>query len=250
MFTQMSMLMGCCRERHLTRIDPNVEDENVSWVCTARANSNVREWRNANGVVADTLYAQPRSGYFIVDDSTPFPYNGYGHPASMSGAGFMTGPSKTSGRTSELYLRAIVHFNRSNTGICHIASIMGPDGSVVFSLTGQASGANGWLITAKWTDIENKTQSMQTYSGGPSQKDWIDVKVFIPASGAAKISSTAVINTSYNHTEENTKATKGFKDNLGDQLYVFSSGGPQAQWHDGYRIYRVGIGNRISTALP
>lgn len=250
MFTQSSMLIGCCRERYLTRIDPNVEDENVSWVCTVRGNSNIREWRNASGDPADTLRAQPSSGYFIVDDQSPFPYNGYGHSVSMGGAGYMTGPSKTSGRTSELYFRVIVHFNRSNTGTCHIASILGPSGDVVFRLTGGAMGATGWMITAQWTDTENKIQTMQTYNGGSGQKDWVDVKVFIPASGPARMSSSAVINNSFKHTEENKNATKGFKDNLGDQLYVFSSNGPSAQWHDAYRLYRIGIGNKISTALP
>lgn len=253
MYTQMSLLMGCCRERYLTRIDKNVEDENVSWTCSARPPGNVREWFNTTGNPAETLRVYPASGYFHVSQTTPDPFNGFHHSNGMAGAGYMTGPSKTSGRTSEMYFRVMVYMIR-NSGECHIASVTDKDGKVIFRVNGSSIGnqnGDGFRITVDWTDTENKQQTMTASRlTTPGGSNWVDVKVFIPANGEASMSCTPALNTGYGVTTRNSLSTKGFMDNTGDRLHVFSSNGPNADWNPNYYIYRVGIGNRISTAQP
>lgn len=248
MFTQSSMLIGCCRERHLTRIDPNAKDENVSWLCHSRETGNVKVWRNVNGVTADNLNAFPASGYFQIDQNTPAPFNGYMHSPNMANAGYFTGPSKTSGRTSELYFRAIVYMG-INSGQCNIASVTNTAGDVIFSLVGRSAGSYGWTVTASWTDTANKKQDMTSFKSSLPRADWLDIKVFIPSSGPAFVIVTPATLNITGVAGANNEGN-GFKDNIGDRLHVFSANGPVADWNPNYRIYRIGIGNKISTALP
>lgn len=248
MFTQSSMLIGCCRERHLTRIDPNAKDENVSWLCHSRETGNVKVWRNVNGIDEDNLIAYPASGYFQIDQTTPAPFNGFMHSPNMANAGYFAGPSKTSGRTSELYFRAVVYMG-INSGTCNFASVTDARGNVIFSLSGISYGMYGWNITATWTDTKNKQQTMNSSKNALPRADWLDVKVFIPASGPAFIVVTPATLNLTGVAGANNEGN-GFKDNVGDRLHVFSANGPVADWNPNYRIYRIGIGNKTSTAQP
>lgn len=257
-FSAMNMMMGCCRERHLTRIDPNVGDENVSWVWTLQSGA-WGSWESTPVNPAETLNSYPDGSFISVGDENvlPMPYWGAGvarFPDNPSidptpYYGYLTGPSKQSGRTSELYFRAVIFIDGVNLN-CEVASVVGPDGKVIFSLTAQGLARNGWDVVAEWVTPSGESKRMRCATGSLPKKDWLDIKVFLKADAQASMSVVPVGQPPFSFSDVSDSDT-GVRDNMGDRLHVFSAKGPVvAQGNKNLYIHRIGIGNKITTARP
>lgn len=244
-FSPMSMLLGCCTDRYLTRIDPNVKDENVSWVNTYQG-GNWKLWASTPPVAADVLKTYPSSGYVTVREApTPYPFFGL----CIGSSCYMTGPSKESGKTSELYFRAIA-FAEPGVNAGQVASMVNPDGKVTFKVSITGTARNGFLVDVTWLDTKNVERRAQVWQTTLTSPRWLDIKVFIPADRQASVVVTPVQGLDSEVVQKITDFKDGFMDNLGDKLHVFSTEGPKANSEKRIHIHRIGVGNKLTTARP
>ena len=261
----VSQLFGTCRERNLRTLDVNVPDENHSFLVTSYIPElGTDVWPSYEGDV----HMSPLTGWrgcsytFI---PTRAVYSG-GLQSSRFGYKYNMGVDNALS-TGELYLRAIVGIPSAplSSGLwwgyasCPIITMIDTNSSEVkLALswgwngdTNSSTKDSRRTLSLVFTDrdgVQHSVSAEYVVPVGDTYKT-IDIKVFIPANGKARIVAAPVNSNVAPIVDVSASSGRGYYASPQQTLAVNSFDGITPT-NCQTRFMRIGIGNRISTALP
>ncbi|ATN92887.1 hypothetical protein QGX11_gp124 [Pseudomonas phage PPSC2] len=248
----LSFLRGTCRERHLFNIDPNTPDENYSFICTSVNPPSYREWPSTDGKATFRVVGNPYRVATIAGLSGVMGTSYAPNPI------ILTGVTHTAAPSGELYVRVINWFPANMGGTWQAPEYP------LLTITDPGTGAVAFTVSSVWdkrlrpttiaykvvyTDRNGDVQSVQTPFLPQVESTWVDVKVFIPVDGPLQLvvsNYTQNGKVLYNETQP---TGKGFRDKTGQIVSLFTPDGVTPT-DSAAKIYRVGIGNKLTTARP
>lgn len=262
-------LFGSCRERNLKVLDPNVPDENYMFLVSGSVpDLGTDYWKSSNTNIRMNALNGFR-GFSATWMPNRMIWSG-GLSSSMFGYGF-DHPNLTS--TNELYLRAQIGIPVAplSSGVWS-AITDNPIVTIIDNITKDPKLKLSWVwngdtmsatkdqtrtIKLEYKDKNDVTRVLSTVFTFPVSAETgkpimnLDIKVFIPFNGVAKLSVGPIpLENSLPPVVVSGSAGVGYSDTQPNQFFSINSYDGITPTHCMTRYSRIGVGNKISTALP
>lgn len=252
------MMFANCRDRYLRRPDPDIMNENITFLASTIPDVTVIEdWPSTNGLLRfvpnanSSLRTERLYGQEMIRPSEPKPYG-------------MTLMHTNTTITSDLYLRVQIQlptFMTSPWNIrpYHVLTIFsGPAETLILTAdpiyTVNSMSPAAWTFKVSWVNSTGWSQAMSvtqtvdlgTFQYAPPQEGYHDIRVFIPKSRQAyMIARKTITGTVVKETQAVSTHGYGFLDNTKDGSIVLNASTVNGTSNALVGYGRVGLGNNL-----